>query len=207
MKYIWENKWFFIPTLFFFCVGGFLIGVIPYSHEILFFNDYRHEPYNALFRLLTICGEVWAFVFFGSILLFRRPRYAILIAITGILTMPISYWAKDRIGIDRPITFFEKNRPQSDQPVLVPDVELNRGQTSFPSGHSMAAFALYGLLALMLPPHRKQWGLLLAIMAIFVGISRIFLVQHFLADVLGGAFLGLLLSSMVWSVYHKTIRA
>ncbi|MDX1910715.1 MAG: phosphatase PAP2 family protein [Saprospiraceae bacterium] len=207
MKQLWKNNWFLIPTLIFFGVSGILISVVPYGHEILFFNEYRREPYNSLFHALTLCGEAWAFVFFGAALLFRRPPFAVLIAITGILTMPISYWAKDKIGIDRPVTYFEKNRPDNDQLVLVPNVELNRGQTSFPSGHSMAAFALYGLLALMLPSHRKQWGLLLAIMAIFVGISRIFLVQHFLADVLGGAFLGLLLSSVVWSVYHKTTRA
>jgi undecaprenyl-diphosphatase len=70
----------------------------------------------------------------------------------------------------------------------------------------MAAFALYSLLAMMLPVRQKHWGLPMAIIAVLVGISRIFLVQHFLADVLGGALLGLALSLGVWILYHQYAR-
>jgi membrane-associated phospholipid phosphatase len=31
-----------------------------------------------------------------------------------------------------------------------------------------------------------------------VGLSRIFLAQHFLADVLGGAVLGMLMGALIW---------
>jgi len=41
-------------------------------------------------------------------------------------------------------------------------------------------------------------GLACAWTAILVGISRIFLVQHFLIDVLGGAAIGLLLALLLW---------
>ena len=52
----------------------------------------------------------------------------------------------------------------------------------------------------MVPKSRAFWGLLFAIMAVLVGISRVFLAQHFVADVLGGVVFGLLLASVVWQI-------
>ena len=44
---------------------------------------------------------------------------------------------------------------------------------------------------------RKWLELACAIAAILVAFSRIYLVQHFLADILGGAFIGLLIANLV----------
>lgn len=200
MKNIWENNWFFIPVALFLLSCSLLALWVPYSHEIVFFNDLRHEPWNTLFQFFTFCGEAWAYAVFGIALLFWKPKYTALVALVGLLALPIGYVFKDTIGIDRPITYFEKNDAAA-QLVLVPGIQLNRGQTSFPSGHTMSAFALYSLLALMLGKEKERWGLLLALIAILTGISRIFLVQHFLVDVLAGAGLGLMLSGLVWKFY------
>lgn len=202
MRYIWEYNWFFVPIAMFFGFCGVLAILVPYSQELLFFNDLRREPFNTLFQFLTQCGEFGAFILFGIAAFFWKPRYAILIAVVGLLALPVGYFVKDIIGVDRPITYFEKNT-SVEQLVLVPNVSLNRGQTSFPSGHTMAAFALYGLLALMAGHRHERWGLGFALMAILVGISRVFLVQHFMVDVLAGAFLGLILSSLVWYLGHQ----
>jgi membrane-associated phospholipid phosphatase len=202
MKYIWEYNWFFVPVAMFFGFCGVLAVIVPYSHELLFFNDLRHEPFNSIFRFLTQCGEVWAYVLFGFAALFWKPRYALIIAFVGLTMIPVSYYVKDLIGIDRPITYFEKKVSLA-KIVLVPSTEVNRGQTSFPSGHTMAAFALYSLLALMAGRRYERWGLVFALMAILVGISRIFLFQHFLIDVLAGAFLGLFFSGIVWVISRK----
>ena len=204
MKYIWENDWFFLPAAAFFGFCGVLAMIIPYSHEILFFNDLRFEPFNSIFWFLTQCGEAWAYLFFGVAVLFWKPRYALIIALVGILSLSVGYLVKDFVGIDRPITYFEKKATAS-QLVLVPNISLNRGQTSFPSGHTMGAFALYSLLSLMAGQRYQRWGLVFAFLAIGVGISRIFLVQHFLADVLAGAMLGLLLSGFVWQLAAKRL--
>lgn len=202
MKFIWENNWFFIPVAFFLGLCGMLAMIVPYGHEILYFNDLRFEPFNAMFQFFTQCGEAWAYLIFGLGVIYWRPRYALVIAVVGVLSLPVGYLVKDAIGVDRPITYFEKNAA-ADQLILVPDTRLNRGQTSFPSGHTMSAFALYSLLSLMVGRERKQWGLLFALLAILVGISRIFLVQHFLVDVMAGAILGLLLGGLVWWSAHR----
>ena len=58
---------------------------------------------------------------------------------------------------------------------------------SFPSGHTVTAFALALSLSLFLP--RWRWPLL--VIAALVGLSRIVLGQHYPSDVLAGALLGL----------------
>jgi undecaprenyl-diphosphatase len=63
---------------------------------------------------------------------------------------------------------------------------------SFPSGHSMAAFTLYGILTFLLWRHLPSYwsrSLLIicsAFMIIMIGISRIYLGVHYPSDVLGG---------------------
>lgn len=197
ISYLWENKWFFVPMLVFFVGGGLLAWLVPYGQEIVWLNSARVEPFNSLFHGITYGGEAWAYLLFGAPVLWLKPRFGLILAFTGLLSMPLMYSLKDAIGVDRPVTYFEK-RSALHEVVLVPEVEMNRGQTSFPSGHSMAGFALFGMLSLMLPRKHQKWGAAFACLAILVGISRIFLVQHFLVDVLAGGWLGLMMCSLVW---------
>lgn len=196
MKGIWEHNWFMIPVSVFLGIGIALVLTVPYGDEILYFNAWRVEPLNSVFKFLSWCGETWIWVIAGLAALFWRYRFTLLIALTGLI-MPLVFVVKDKIGKDRPITYFQK-AGKADAVARVPDVDLNVGQTSFPSGHTMSAFGLFSLLALIAGQQSRKRVLFLAVLAISVGISRIFLVQHFLVDVLGGALLGMVVSGFVW---------
>ncbi len=197
MKRVWINPWFVWPVMVFFVIAIFIELITPYGNEILFLNPWREGWLNPFFRRATHLGEVPAFIVAGMAAMFWRFRFTLLIALAGLITSPLVYTLKDKIGTDRPKTYFEKTG-LSNEVVVVPEERLNSGQTSFPSGHTMAAFGLYGLLTLMLDPKARRWGLLLALLAVLVGFSRIFLVQHFLRDVLGGAIMGLMIAWLVW---------
>ena len=118
-----------------------------------------------------------------------------MVPLLGFSVSVISYLTKTYFGHDRPSLYFRK-LGMLDEINLVEGIVLNGGTTSFPSGHTMSAFALYAFLAFCLP--KKKWlAALLFLIALLVGISRIYLVQHFLQDVYLGAILGVLIG-MGW---------
>ena len=58
---------------------------------------------------------------------------------------------------------------------------------SFPSGHTMASFATAGALLFM---GQKKIGICAVLLAVLMGISRMYFYVHFPTDVLAGAVLG-----------------
>ena len=201
-----QNGWFAIPVLIALAAGLVAAYCLPYGDEILAFNGLRREPLNSVFWLATCLGEAYAYVVAGvALVLLRKYRCAALVTLTGLMMLPLSYVLKDQFGIMRPLTWFSQAE-RWHEVVTVPGVRLASGYTSFPSGHTMSAFALYSLLTLMLAWKHRRWGLAFALLAVAVGVSRIFLVQHYLADVLGGAVLGLLLGGLMWQVGVRSLK-
>ena len=90
---------------------------------------------------------------------------------------------KNLINSPRPKLFFEHGQYL----FFIDNVSLS-GYASFPSGHTTTAFAFATVLILMLK--NKKWQLPFLTAALLVGYSRIYLAQHFLIDVLAGAFIG-----------------
>ncbi len=206
MRAFWDNPWFNIPVLLFFAVGIVVMSRFTYGEEIIALNGLREEPLNTFFRYWTRLAEVPAFVAATILTLFWNRRLALLIALTGLVTLGAQFGLKEYFQTARPITFFEKVEAMRERLVFVPGEPLNSGGTSFPSGHTMGGFSLYGLLALAAGHKRALLSFLCAWTAIWVGISRIFLVQHFMSDVLVGALCGLAISWCVWQIGEIYIR-
>ena len=80
------------------------------------------------------------------------------------------------------------------------------GWDSFPSGHSMAAFAIATVLAVRFP--KARWVLIL--LALAVSVSRLFRASHFLTDVMAGAVLGVLIGAVVahpWKDWRSSLTS
>lgn len=203
---LWQNRWFAYPVASALLLGTVAALCLPYGDEILIFNDLRHEPLNSMFRFATYLGEAYSYVLAGLVLLaLRKYRSAALVALTGLLVLPLSFILKDWVGSLRPLTWFTENG-RWQEVITVPGVELASGFTSFPSGHTLSAFALYSVLTLTLGEQYRRWGLAFALLALSVGVSRVFLVQHYAVDVLCGAAVGLAVGSWAWVLGTQELR-
>lgn len=74
------------------------------------------------------------------------------------------------------------------------DFHNDRDFKSFPSGHTQTAFTAAVLLSLLLP---KKLHLVLYGLATAVGLSRVALMEHWLSDIIVGAFIGFLLPTLI----------
>jgi membrane-associated phospholipid phosphatase len=71
---------------------------------------------------------------------------------------------------------------------------------AFPSGHTASAFAMATVFAVT---KNNTWlSMLLLILAAMVGYSRIFLGQHFLVDVFGGAVVGVIAAIVCLCIFN-----
>ena len=76
---------------------------------------------------------------------------------------------------------------------LSPQTITARGDAAFPSGHTAVAFGL----ATSIWPHHKKAGTIFAISAALVGIGRVLGNVHYLWDILGGAFVGVVVALII----------
>ena len=75
------------------------------------------------------------------------------------------------------------------------------GSWGFPSGHTSNAVALWGSLSLFL---KKAWvGLIAIAMIIFIPLSRMYLGVHFLADILAGYLIGVMVVLLFYKYGHQ----
>ncbi len=193
---ILNNNYFFRAFALFLIVGAVLLSVIDQGDAILFFSEHRTAIGDFFFKYGTRLGEETGYLLMTILFVFLKPRAAFIIPLTGVLATIIAYGAKRLFSHPRPLRYFS-DLNMMDTIQVVEGVHLNSGLTSFPSGHTIGAFALFGLVALLLPKKRGM-GLLLFSLALIVGISRIYLVQHFLKDVYLGSIIGVMLAMAIY---------
>lgn len=203
-KLIQYNNWFFIAFMLFLFIGGLLLIFTSRGDEILFFSDKRSFFSDVFFRFFTNLGDGIIFVMAALLLLFWRFRTALVIVLLGLAVFLTAASTKKIFAAPRPYSYF-KGTEFFDKITFVAGVRVNRGATSFPSGHTMTAFALYGFLALLLS-NKRGLALLLFTTALLVGISRMYLVQHFLRDVYLGAITGMMLAIVFYYLHNHYFK-
>lgn len=200
-----ENLPFFTIFFVYLLACAVLLNIIPQGEAVFFFSERRTPFLNTFFLYATKMGEGIAFLAGMILLLFYRYRSALHLPLAGLAIAIVSNLTKRFFEHQRPSLYF-RNLGIFDQITVVEGIHINGGANSFPSGHTMAAFALYTYLALCLP--NKRWsGVLLGLLAVLVGVSRVYLVQHFLKDIFFGAMLGVLIGVVFYYLQLAWPRA
>ncbi len=142
-----------------------------------------------LFNFLTELGtykiiKYGTILFAGFLIIFGDWPRAILLVIIGAAATIINRYLK---------RIFPRIRPNFPQNYLY-TVDL-----SYPSGHTMLATAFYGMLAYLAWVYgRGTWAgwivfILLLVVILLIGFSRVYLGVHFVSDVIGGWIAGSLI--------------
>jgi len=195
-----KNLAFFIGFLLFLIVGLVLLLTTEKGSIILYFNDQRSTEGDLFFLYTTRLGEALPYLLAFVYFLFVRFRYALVIILVGLSASITSLITKTFFDHNRPSLYF-KELGVFEQLNLIDGIQLWE-KNSFPSGHTMSAFAVYGMLAFLFG-WKKSLGIVFLLLAILVGVSRMYLVQHFLQDVYLGAVLGVLIAMSIYTYQSK----
>lgn len=198
MKTIRENPFFFIAFSIWLIWGGVWLLTHHTGDGILFWSGHRSPFRDLFFKQATRLGEGVAYLAVIVLASLVRIRHGLLVLVTGLTVVLTSFLTKSLFAQERPLAYLRRFN-QLDQINFVDGVNLHSGTTSFPSGHTMAAFALFALLAFLIKQKRIP-ALLLFLLAFFVATSRVYLVQHFFKDVYAGSIIGVLLAMIFYAV-------
>jgi membrane-associated phospholipid phosphatase len=171
-----------------------LIKLVFTKEQIYFAVNVRHidfldniEPY------ITDLGNGWAIVILAAFFTLYNYRIAFLTATTFVITSLAVQLAKFIFDAPRPKLYF---RNQISKLHFVKGIEI-LSHNSFPSGHTLTAFATGVLFTYLLK--NKNWSILLVFYGVMVGFSRMYLSEHFFEDVVAGSFLGVSLTILwIW---------
>ena len=159
------------------------------SASHLLVNQWHSTEADTFFKYVTHLGDGAVFPIVIIILAFSRLRWALYELVAALMTLFFVFITKKIIfkGLPRPTKYFEDQETLH----LVEGVKMHEWN-SFPSGHTITAFAIFIILVLIVKNNYLK--VLFMTIAILAGFSRVYLSQHFLIDVFTGAIIGSLIA-------------
>lgn len=148
------------------------------------------DPLVSFYTRLGDAGLLW--VALSLAMLFHKPtRRAGALALGAMVLGLIVTNLTIKPLISRP-------RPWLDWPIV--PLVTEKDPNSFPSGHTCAAFAAAMVWVRTLPQKRDR--VIVAVMAVLMGLSRLYVGVHYPTDVLAGAVIGSLCAWAAWKAYQ-----
>lgn len=181
-----QQRYLFFFSYSLVLIAGLLLLAAKGKKESFLFLNAHHKPWlDNFFIGYTYLGDgliavlVSLFLFF----VFKKKKLGVTLLLAYAFTGIVAQIIKPIIESPRPQSYFAPEW----LPFFIKDI-IHIGNTSFPSGHTVTAFAMATVIVLF--TNNKWRHLLLLLLSVLVGFSRVYLSQHFLIDVLAGSFIG-----------------
>ncbi|HEX6849433.1 MAG TPA: phosphatase PAP2 family protein [Chitinophagaceae bacterium] len=180
---------------------GILILVLGKNETFQLINGNHHETADQFFKYFTHYGDGFMWVPLGIYCYFYRRKYFIAVVAGVIISTIIAQFLKRVVYPDelRPISYLSETFP-----VHIVDNVTMRKLHSFPSGHTTTAFSMALIISYII--NRKTWSVILPLLALLAGYSRVYLGQHFPTDIFAGMCIGIVSAILSLLIYRKFIR-
>jgi membrane-associated phospholipid phosphatase len=207
LKILINNRTFFIIFLLWVIFGALLQLFYTQTELMFWINRHHNSLLDTFFRYVTLFGEdyTWLllllyFVFVNYFQGIKKSNEIKMLVISWLAKVFLSVSLKNIFNLPRPIEVYQNTGQEIH---LVNGVEIAHWQ-SFPSGHTMTAFAFACFILLYLK--QKKLAIIALFLAILVAYSRMYLFQHFPRDVFAGGILGLSVVSIILTLSLQKIR-
>lgn len=191
-------RWYLFVYSIFLVAGLIILLTANYGDVVLFVNRFSQMEWDRTVDWITRIGLGSTMVIVALGFALYKLRYTMMMLFNLALVGLVTGVSKNLLfpHIVRPMKYFE---PEAfHRMVRLYDYNLLH---SFPSGHSITIFAMMSLLAYL--SGKKSAGVLFVLVAVVVGFTRIYLLQHFFIDVYVGSVLGVICTlTTIWMGDH-----
>ena len=178
---------------------GLLQSIESWDVSVLYWiqENLRFAALTPVMKCITSLGNAGIFWIILSLILLipKRTRKA---GLVSLISMAICFLIV-HVGLKSAVA---RIRPYDAYPQLKRLIAPQK-DFSFPSGHTVNAFASSLILVRMLP---KKAGIPLVILAAVIAYSRLYVGVHYPSDVIAGFLIALIVSWIVWTVYKYMER-
>lgn len=198
MKLFSHARAFLVLFTCFFFVGFWAAIYFEKGSMVLWLNEHHSPLLDGFFVFTTQMGEGLFFVTLLIALLWKRFGDTLFVALTWLISGLSVQLLKRTAFTDypRPSKYFENLDLH-----FVEGVEMANWM-SFPSGHTATAFAMFLAVAIIF--NRPVLSILMFAGAVMVAISRVYLTQHFLGDVVAGAAIGVSFALIIHCFFQNS---
>jgi undecaprenyl-diphosphatase len=196
-----RSRTFFLLLVFFLILTYLAYAKIiaPLDNTI---ENYVHSlggntPVDLAMQIFTEMGWILYLIIFSFILLIKKDtrRLGLVLLLSIIIGSMISAYLKCYIGYEVPTLKFVGTHLSL---ISAPDIGVPCTiDGSFPAGHTVRTTIFAFIVGFALSKRFPRGCYLLWIYPILVSISRVYLLQQFPMDLVGGALLGLIIANIV----------